>query len=138
VGTDRGHSDGGWHDSVGAGRQTGGGEPGWAGWTTVAAPVGLVTWCDTRVLKELAGWAGWAGWVGTVTVGRLQLQGLNILFQYFSYSKFEKYKNCTSHSPNFSKLYQVVDNFNRDNFPFGKKIRFPIASELKIQETKPI
>jgi hypothetical protein len=111
------------------------GKPGWAGWTTVAAPVGLVTWCDTRVLKELA---GWAGWVGTVTVGWLQLQGLNILFQYFSYSKFEKYKNCTSHSPKFSKLYQVVDNFNRDNFPFGKKIRFPIASELKIQETKPI
>jgi hypothetical protein len=25
----------------------------------------------------------------------------------------------------------VVDNFNKDNFPFGKKFRFPIASELK-------
>jgi hypothetical protein len=87
------------------------------------------------VLKELA---GWAGWVGTVTVGRTQFQFLNILFQYFSYSKFEKYKSCTSRSPKFSKLYQMVDNFNRDDFPFGKKFRFPTASELKIQERKPI
>jgi hypothetical protein len=111
------------------------GKPRWAGQTVVAALVDLMTWCNTRAVKELA---GWAGWVGIVTVGRPQLQGLNILFQYFSYSKFEKYKSCTSRSLNFSKLYQVVDNFNRDNFPFGKKFRFPIAHELKIQERKPI
>jgi hypothetical protein len=41
---------------------------------------------------------------GAVAVGRAQFQGLNILFQYFN-SKFEKYKSCTSYSPNFSKLY---------------------------------
>jgi hypothetical protein len=111
------------------------GKSGWAGRTAVAEPVGLTNWCDTCALMELA---GWAGWVGTVIVGRAQFQGLNILFQYFSYSKFEKYKSCTSLSPIFSKLFQVVGNFNRDNFPFGKKFRFPTASELKSQEIKPI
>jgi hypothetical protein len=70
----------------------------------------------------------------TVAVGRTQCHGLNILFQYFYYSKFEKYKSCTSYSPNFSKLYQVVDNFQRDNFTFGKKLIFPTKFELKIWE----
>jgi hypothetical protein len=91
-----------------------------------AAPVGLMTWYNTHTLKEFA---GWFSWVGTVTVGQARFQGLNILFQYFSYSKFEKYKSCTSHSPNFSKHYQVVDNFNQDNSTFGKKFRFPTTSE---------
>jgi hypothetical protein len=60
----------------------------------------------------------WADWAGTVAVGRAQFQGLNILFQYFYYFKFEKYKSCTCRSPIFSKLYHVVDNFRRDNFTF--------------------
>jgi hypothetical protein len=42
------------------------GKPGRVGQTVAAAPIGLVTWCDTRALKELA---GWAGWVGIVAVG---------------------------------------------------------------------
>jgi hypothetical protein len=73
----------------------------------------------------------WADWAGTVAVGRAQFQSLNILFQYFYYSKFEKYKSCTSYSPTFSKLYQVVDNFKRDNFTFGKKFKFSTEFELK-------
>jgi hypothetical protein len=43
------------------------GKPGRAGRTAAVVPVGLVTWCDTRALKELV---GWAGWVKTVIVGR--------------------------------------------------------------------
>jgi hypothetical protein len=41
----------------------------------------------------------------TVQMGRSNFHGLNILFQYFLYSKFEKYKRCTSFSPQFSNLY---------------------------------
>jgi hypothetical protein len=74
---------------------------GWAGQTTTTAVVSLTTWCDTRVPKELA---QWASWIWTVAVGRAQFQGINILFQYFSYSKFEKYNSCTSYSQIFSKL----------------------------------
>jgi hypothetical protein len=76
----------------------------------------------------------WADWARIVAVGRAQFQGLNILFQYFYYSKFEKCKSCTSFPPNFSKLLQVVDNFKRDNFTFGKKFKFPTKFELKIWE----
>jgi hypothetical protein len=43
----------------------------------------------------------WADWVGTVAVGRAQFQGLNILFQYFYHSKFEKKQ----------KLYLLFSNF---------------------------
>jgi hypothetical protein len=131
VGTDRGHGMTPWAPA----NKQAVGKLGWAGQIAVATPVGLKTWYDTCALKELA---GWAGWVGTVTVSRAQFQGLNILFQYFRYSKFEKYKSCTFLSPNFSKLYQVIDNFNGDKSPFGKKFRFPTTSELKIQERKPI
>jgi hypothetical protein len=73
-------------------------------------------------------------WIKMIAVGQAQFQGLNILFQYFYYSKFEKYKSCTSYSPNFSRLYQVVDNFKRDNFTFGKMFKFPTEFELKIWE----
>jgi hypothetical protein len=97
------------------------GKPGRAGRTTEVAPVSLVTWCDMHGLKELA---QWAGWVRAVAVGRAQFQGLNILFQYFYYSKFDKYKSCASYYPMFSKLYQVVDNFKRGNFTFRKKFKF--------------
>jgi hypothetical protein len=84
------------------------------------------------------GFGRWADSVGTVAVGRAQFQGLNILFQYFYYSKFEKCKSCTSYSPNFSKVYQVVDNFKRDKFTFGKKLKFPTEFELKIWEVNSI
>jgi hypothetical protein len=39
AGTDRGHGDGGWHDSVGTGRQIGGGETG-AGWSNCGGGAG--------------------------------------------------------------------------------------------------
>jgi hypothetical protein len=80
------------------------------------------------------GFGWWTDYAGTVAVGRAQFQCLNILFQYFYYSKFEKYKSCTSCSPNFSKLYQVVYNFKRDNSTFGKKFRLQTEFELKIWE----
>jgi hypothetical protein len=41
-------------------------------------------------------------------------------------------KSCTSYSPKFSKLYQVVVNFKRDNFTFGNRFIFPTEFELKI------
>jgi hypothetical protein len=94
--------------------------------------------CDL-VLHACAEGVGWVGRLGqTVAVGRAQFQGLNILFQYFSYSKFEKLNSCTSCSLNFSKLYQVVDHFRRVNFPFGMKFKFPTEFESKILERKPI
>jgi hypothetical protein len=39
--------------------------------------------------------------------------------------------SCT---PKFSKLYHGVETFKRNNFPFGKKFKFPTDIELKIQE----
>jgi hypothetical protein len=39
-----------------------------------------------------------------------------------------------SSTPKFSKLYHGVETFKRNNFPFGKKFKFPTDIELKIQE----
>jgi hypothetical protein len=87
------------------------GKPGRAGRTAEVAPVSLMTWCDTHALMELAQWTGWVR--------------VSIFF------------SNTSTTPNlintkvvppiiqfFSKLYQVVDNFKRDNFTFRKKFKF--------------
>jgi hypothetical protein len=51
-----------------------------------------------------------------------------------NYIKLAKYESCTSCSAKFSQLYQGVVIFKRNNFPFGKKFKFPTDFELKIQE----
>jgi hypothetical protein len=68
----------------------------------------------------------------TVQMGQPNFHGLNIVFKYSIYSKFEKYKSCTSSPPKFSKLYQIVYKFKMNNFPFGKEFKFPTQFELKI------
>jgi hypothetical protein len=103
-------------DSVGVSRQAGGGETE-AVWSDCGSGAGRPRDLVRHARTEGVGRVGRLG--QTVAVGRAQFQGLNILFQYFSYSKFEKFKSCTSYSSSFSKLYQVVYHFRRDNFPFG-------------------
>jgi hypothetical protein len=51
-----------------------------------------------------------------------------------NYIKLAKYESCTLYSPKISQLYQGVETFKRNNFPFGKKFNFPTDFELKIQE----
>jgi hypothetical protein len=51
-----------------------------------------------------------------------------------NYIRLEKYECYTPCSPKFSQLYQGVETFKRNNFPFGKKFRFPTDFELKIHE----
>jgi hypothetical protein len=100
--------------------------------------VGAVTGANPRVWSEQLGrrrlGRSKQRWSEAVAVGRAQFHGLNILFQYFFYSKFEKYKSCTSGSPNFFKLCKVVYNFERNNFPFGKMFKFQAEFEKKIRK----
>jgi hypothetical protein len=51
-----------------------------------------------------------------------------------NYIKLPKYESCTPCSPKFSQLYQGVETFKRNNFPFGKKFKFLTDIELKIQQ----
>jgi hypothetical protein len=50
------------------------------------------------------------------------------------YIKLAKYESCTPSSPKFCQLYQGVETFKGNNFPFWKKFKFPTDVELKIQE----
>jgi hypothetical protein len=47
--------------------------------------------------------------------------------------KLAKYESCTPYSQKISQLYQGVETFKRNNFPFGKKFKFLTDFELKIQ-----
>jgi hypothetical protein len=58
------------------------------------------------------------------------------LFQYFNYSKLAKIQKLYLMFSKFFKLYHVVDNFKRKNFPFGKKFKLPTKVELKFQGLK--
>jgi hypothetical protein len=53
-----------------------------------------------------------------------------------NYIKLAKYESCTPFPPKFAQLYQGVETFKRNNFPFGKKFKFPTDIELKIQKAK--
>jgi hypothetical protein len=51
-----------------------------------------------------------------------------------NYIKLAKYESCTHCCPKCSQLYQGVETFNRNNFPFQQKFKFPTNFELKIHE----
>jgi hypothetical protein len=58
--------------------------------------------------------------------GHLRLSQLPNRFKLASHQK------GTSRAPKISNLYMVADKFKRNNFPFGKKFKFPTEFELKI------
>jgi hypothetical protein len=55
-----------------------------------------------------------------------------------SCSDLKKYKSCNSCSPKKSNFCQAVDKIKKNNFPFGKKLKFQMYFELKIQEANQI
>jgi hypothetical protein len=67
----------------------------------------------------------WAGPISTVK---------NSFRNISNYIKLAKYESCTPYSPKLSQIYQGVETFKRNNFPSGKKFKFPTNFELKIQE----
>jgi hypothetical protein len=84
--------------------------------------------------REFGQWARPDSMPGqTVVVGGARLTDFPNLFQYFNYSELAKYENYNSFYPKISKPGQVVDKLKRNNFPFGKKFKFPTPFELKIQ-----
>jgi hypothetical protein len=103
----------------------GGGNWGGGGWSVVNAARARRCRLGTRAQEVFGLWVDWAGHSSNVSI-------------FFSNTSttpnFQKYKSGTSYSPLFSKLFQVVDNFKRDNFTCGKKFKFPTEFELKIWE----
>jgi hypothetical protein len=74
---------------------------------------------------------------GTAALGRAQFN-IQTIFQIFKHFKIAQYETSTYQTPKNSKLGKVKDKFKRNNFPFGKKFKFPTEFELKIQKRKPI
>jgi hypothetical protein len=75
-------------------------------------------------------------WAYTLQVGRARLNLFNYSkdFQISNQFNHAKYENGTSETPKISKLCMLEVKFKRTNFPFGKKFKFQMDLELKIQE----
>jgi hypothetical protein len=98
-----------------------------------------------RMWSLLARW-GWASGLIKSLVGHIVPGGLAWLnlfnyskdFQISNQFKFAKYENGTYVTQKISNLCMLEDKFKRNNFPSGKKFKFPTKCELQIQETNPI
>jgi hypothetical protein len=65
----------------------------------------------------------------------LRLSNIPILFQKQGCFDLEKYQINPPLPHKIPKLWILNDNFKRNNFPFGKELKFKMDVEIKIQET---
>jgi hypothetical protein len=75
-------------------------------------------------------------WACTLQVGQARLNLFNYSkdFQISNQFNHAKYEKGTFGTPKIFKLCMLEDKFERKNFPFGKKFKFQMDLELKIQE----